>query len=142
MSTNLNAVPVRRARPGTREVLLAGIGAVSLARRNAGAAVKEAIAIAGRVPAATSIMIEGLGETGNDYRNAIIARAGTWRGRIARTVGSLAADAQARLQPLLGRFDGVAARFGIARTKPAPRRGRKAAKAKPAATRRKVRKAA
>lgn len=139
MSTKIEATPVNRERPGAREVLLAGIGAVSLARRNAGAVVKEAIAIAGRVPAATSVMIEGIGETGSEYRDAIKARADRLRARITSTAGELATQAQSRLQPLLGRFDGVAARLGIVKATPKARRGRKASK--PVA-RRKTRKAA
>lgn len=139
MSTKIEATPVNRQRPGAREFMLAGIGAVSLARRNAGAAVQEAIAIAGRVPAATSIMIEGLGETGSEYRRAIGARADALRTRILTTAGEVAAQAQSRVQPLLGRFEGVAARLGIVKTKPKARRGRKASK--PVA-RRKARKAA
>ncbi|MBS0193198.1 MAG: hypothetical protein JSR34_03060 [Proteobacteria bacterium] len=144
MSTQIQATPVNRERSGAREVLLAGIGAVSLIRKNATGAVKEAVAIVGRVPAATSIVIEGLGETGSRYRDELIARATGMRQRATTTAGNLAADIQSRLEPMLGRFNDVTVGLGITVLKPKAKRqpAHRARKAVKTVAKRKTRKAA
>lgn len=144
MSTEIKANPVNRGRPSAHEVLLAGIGAMSLIRKNAGAAVTEAFAIAGRVPDAASIAIEGIGESGGRYRDELIARANGLGKRATEVAGNLVSDVESRLQPLLRKFDDVKIGLGVTVLKPkakpaAARRGRKATKA---VVKRKGRKAA
>ena len=144
MSTEIKPTSTHRERPGAHEVLLAGIGAMSLLGRNAGGALTEAIAIAGRVPDAAGIMIEGLGETGGRYRDELIARANGLGQRATRAANGLVAEFGSRLQPLLRKLDDVKVGFGITVIKPgakaaSAKRGRKASKA---VAKRKSRKAA
>jgi hypothetical protein len=150
MSTQVKATPMNRDRRPARNVLLAGIGAVSLLRKNAGKSWTEVTAIAGRLPEASSILLEGIGERGTSMIEEIGVRGNAFRwefARLARVVRKEAssattkvvADVETRLQPLLRKLDLV---------KPQPKRGKavKGAKkvAKPVAKRaaRKPRKAA
>jgi hypothetical protein len=109
MSKQIKARPMNRStdvRTGARQVLLAGIGAASLLRKNAGKSWAEATAIAGRMPEATSILIEGLGERSQAFRDELIERA-----RAAKT--NLVADMESRLQPLLRKFGETTVSLGI-----------------------------
>lgn len=110
MNTNIRSATTR---PGAREVLLAGIGAASLLRKNTGAALKEAVAIAGRAPKAAGIAIEGIGEQGRFYRERATARATALGQRAVAVAGELSSTVRTRLQPALGTFDGLMARFGV-----------------------------
>lgn len=102
----------RAARPTGRELVLAGIGAVSLARKQARAAVQAAgDRVAGLRSAATA--------EGDRVRARVEARVATARKAIAPVLEQvqqratrLAADAPAQLQPLL-------TRIGLAQAKPA-----------------------
>jgi len=119
MSTTLKPTPINRERPRAHEVLLAGIGAASLIRRNAGAVVEDAFAIAGRVQEKASLLIYEFGGNGFD---GLVARANGLGKRASATAGSLAADVESRLQPLLRRLDDVRIGLGITVIKPKPRR--------------------
>ena len=144
MSKQVKATPMNRERPSAHEVLLAGLGAVSLIRKNAGDALDEAAAIAGRMPDATSILIEGLGETGGRYRDELITRANGLGKRVTSVASGLVADAGSRLQPLLRKFDDVTVGLGITVLKPKTRpvSAKRARKASKAVAKRKTRKAA
>jgi len=119
MSANLKPTPANRERPGAHEVLLAGIGAASLIRKNAGAVVEDAFAIAGRVQEKASILIYELGGNGID---GLVARANSLGKRASAATGSIAADLESRLQPLLRRFDDVKIGLGITVIRPKARR--------------------
>ncbi len=142
---NENTAPSVTDLPGARAVLLAGLGAASLIRRNTAAAVQEAVAVAGRVPKATGIMLEGLGEQGRYYRDRTLTGANALGQRVVAIAGELATGAHDRLQPVLRRLDGVTAVLGIrARSTKATRKPVRKAR-KPAVkttARRKTRKAA
>lgn len=144
MNTNIDNAATQTNRPGAREVLLAGIGAVSLIRKNATGAVKEAVAIAGRAPKAASIAIEGIGEQGRYYRGRVTAHANELGQRAIAVAGELSASVQTRLQPVLGTLDGLTARFGVRLVKTTGKRsgGKRARKTTRVATKRKARKAA
>jgi hypothetical protein len=149
MSIEVKAEPMNR-RPA-RDVLLAGLGAVSLLRKNAGSAWTEATAIAGRMPLATSIAIEGMVESlverGNFFR---------WEferlGRVARKETTAAAtrmvaDVESRVQPLLRKLSDTSIGLGIVIGKPkakkaAVKRTRNVAKKAAKRAVRKTRKAA
>ena len=139
MSKQIKAEPMNRksvVRNGARDVLLAGIGAVSLLRKNAGKSWAEATAIAGRMPEATSILIEGLGERSQAFWDELIERA-----KSATT--NLVADMESRLQPLLRKFGKTTVGLGIVVSSQDKRVAAKSAR-KPVKTvaRRKPRKAA
>ena len=132
MSTQVKATPMNRDSRPARNVLLAGIGAVSLLRKNAGKSWTEATAMAGRLPEASSILLEGIGERSTAMIEEIGVRGNAFRwefarlGRVIRREASNAttkvvADVEARLQPLLRKFD-----LG----KPQPKRGKAAKRAK------------
>ena len=158
MSKQIKAQPMNRERRPARDVLLAGIGAASLLRKNAGKSLSEAAAIVGRLPEASSIMLEGIGERGGAMIEEIGVRGNAFRwefARLARVFGREASDAtanaladvQLRLQPLLRKIDDTSILFGIKIGNAKPKRkpaklARKAAK--PAGKRvvRKPRKAA
>ena len=158
MSTQIKATTQNRDsgnRSLARDVLLASIGAASLIRKNAGGALTEAAAIAGRTPKATSILIEGIGERSAAVINELGARGNAFRWefeRLGRVFGkqvstvttSLVADVEARVQPVLKRFDELKVGLGIVVVKPKAKRAapRKAArKAAKTVTKRVVRKA-
>jgi hypothetical protein len=112
MSTQIKAEPMNRERPSAHQVLLAGLGAVSLLRKNAGKTWAETAAIVGRLPEASSIMVEGIGERSAAMIEELGARGNAFRwefARIARVLGKEAstatikvvADVESRLQPLL-----------------------------------------
>ncbi|HEV2607164.1 MAG TPA: hypothetical protein VGT79_04195 [Xanthomonadaceae bacterium] len=139
MSKQIKARPMNRptdVRTGARQVLLAGIGAASLLRKNAGKSWAEATAIAGRMPEATSILIEGLGERSQAFRDELIVRA-----KAATT--NLVADVESRLQPLLRKFGETTVGLGIVVSRQGKRGAAKTAR-KPVKTvaKRKARKAA
>lgn len=139
MSKQIKARPMNRTtdvRTGAREVLLAGIGAASLLRKNAGKSWAEATAIAGRMPEATSILIEGIGERSQAFTDELIERA-----KAATT--NLIADVESRLQPLLRRFGETTVGLGIVVSRQG-KRGAASKARKPVKTvaRRKPRKAA
>jgi len=116
MSKQIKAQPVNRktdVRTGARDVLLAGIGAASLLRKNAGASWAEAKAIAKRIPAASSIMVEGIGESGQAFKAELIDRAEAFGKRAKAATTNLVADVESRLQPLLRKFGETTAGFGI-----------------------------
>ncbi|MBS0457158.1 MAG: hypothetical protein JSS44_07510 [Proteobacteria bacterium] len=144
MSTNIDTAATATIRPGAREVLLAGIGAVSLIRKNATGAVKEAVAIAGRAPKAAGIAIEGIGEQGRFYRERMTARASVLGQRAVTAAGEWSTHMQSRLQPVLGTLDGLTARFGLRLVKTTAKRtgAKRARKTVRVAAKRKARKAA
>ncbi|HTD28143.1 MAG TPA: hypothetical protein VK660_02010 [Xanthomonadaceae bacterium] len=130
MSTQIKAQPMNRDRRPARDVLLAGIGAVSLLRKNAGKSWSEATAIAGRIPEASSVLMEGIGERSNAFRHEFIRLAGEVgrQASVART--NLASDVESRLQPLLRKLGikptkakrKVVAKRGKSARKPAAKR--------------------
>lgn len=113
--------PTRRAtRPTGRELLLAGIGAVSLARKQARASLQAAALRA-------SALRRTATAEGDRVRGLIEARAATARQALAPTIarvqkraGELAVHAPATVRPLLARL-GVAAPAKAARTPKAKR---------------------
>ena len=124
MSKQIKAQPMSRARRPARNVVLAGIGAASLLRKNVGKSLTEAAGIVGRLPEASSIMLEGISERSGAMIEEIGARGNAFRwefARLARLVGREAsaatsnalADVQLRLQPLLRKFDDTSILFGI-----------------------------
>jgi len=135
MSKQIKAQPMNRDRRPARDVLLAGIGAVSLLRKNAGKSWTEATAIAGRMPEATSILIEGIGERstamieeigvrGNMFRWEFKRLAREFRKHTSEATTNLAADVESRLQPLL-------VKLGV-KPAPAKRKATPAKRGKPA----------
>jgi len=139
MSKQIKARPMIRTtdlRTGAREVFLAGIGALSLVRKNAGKSWAEATAIAGRMPEATSILIEGFGERSQAFRDELLERT-----KAAAT--NLVSDVESRLQPLLRKFGETTVSLGIVvsrqRQRDAANKARKPVKT---VARRKPRKAA
>jgi hypothetical protein len=163
MSTEIKAKsgnPESANRGGfARDMLLASVGAASLLRKNAGSALTEAAAIAGRMPQATSILIEGIGERSAAMIDELGARGNAFRwefARLARELGkkaseattSLASDVESRVQPVLRKFAETKIGLGIVVAKPKAKRaaGKKTARkaVKPVAKRtvRKARKAA
>ena len=151
MSKQIKARPMNRTtdvRTGARQVLLAGIGAASLLRKNAGKSWAEATAIAGRMPEATSILIEGLGERSQAFRDELIVRAEKLGKRAKVATTNLVADIESRLQPALRKLADTKIGLGIVISKPKAKRApaKKAARkaTKPVAKRtvRKARKAA
>ena len=143
MSTKTKARPIHREQLGARHLLLAGIGAVSLIRKNAGKTLAEAAAIAGRLPEAGSILIEGIGERSVAYRNELVRLVDQLGGQASVATTNLVSDVGSRIQPLLQKIDGTSMLFGIriakAQRGATAKRTRKPAKA---AAKRKVRKAA
>ena len=142
-------------RPTAQQVLLAGIGAVSLIRKNAGKTLAEAGAIAGRLPETAGSLVQGAGERATTTLKEIGARGNAFRWefeRLAKTFGQGAvtagtqavADAQARIEPLLKKIEGMPIVFGIAITKPrsAAKSARKTARKPTKRSVRKIRKAA
>jgi hypothetical protein len=151
MSKQIKARPMNRTtdvRTGARQVLLAGIGAASLLRKNAGKSWAEATAIASRMPEATSILIEGLGERSQAFREDLIVRAENLGKRAKVATTNLVADVELRVQPVLRKLAETKIGLGIVISKPKAKRapGKKAVHkaAKPVAKRtvRKARKAA
>ncbi len=153
MSIQRNAESMNR-RPA-RDVLLAGLGAVSLLRKNAGSAWTEATAIAGRMPEATSILVEGVVvgvvegvvERGNAFRYEFERLGRVARKETAAAASKMVADVESRLKPLLRRFSDTTIGLGIVVAKPkanqaAAKRTRKAAKPVAKRTLRKPRKVA
>ena len=127
-------------RPAAQQVLLAGIGAVSLIRRNAGKTIAEAATMAGRLPAAANGLVKDAGERATATLKEIGARGNAFRWefeRLAKAFGQEAvaagsnviADVESRIQPLLRKFDGTPLAFGITIAKPrsSARPARKAA---------------
>lgn len=137
--------PTRRsARPTGRELVLAGIGAVSLARKQARAAATvaggRALALRDAAAAEGERVRERIESRLADARKAIVPLVDQLADRATR----LAANAPAGLQPLLDRI-------GLVQPKPvkkkapakrAPRRGTSAAKTPAKATRKTTRRAA
>ena len=111
----------RSARPGGRELVLAGIGAVSLARKQAGKAygalVREGNDFSATVSAAGERVRKQVRQRIGAARAALEPRSRILRVRVTQAVG----DIREAAQPLL-------ARFGIAAPTPAQRK----AKRKPA----------
>ena len=149
MSTQIKAEPMNRERPSAHHVLLAGLGAVSLLRKNAGKTWAETAAIVGRLPEASSIMVEGIGERSAAMIEEIGVRGNAFRwefARLARVFGQEAstatnkvvADVESRLQPLL-------IKVGIGKPQPkraTTKRARKTTKPVAKRTTRKARKVA
>jgi hypothetical protein len=132
MSTHVKATAMNRDSRPARNVMLAGIGAVSLLRKNAGKSWTEATAIAGRLPEASSVLLEGIGERSTAMIEEIGVRGNAFRwefARLARVVRreasnattKVVAEVETRLQPLLRKLD-----LGKAQ----PKRGKVAKRAK------------
>lgn len=166
MSKQIKARPMNRKtdlhssslRSSARDVVLAGIGAASLLRKNAGKSWAEVSGVIERLPEASSILIEGIGERSNAMIEEIGARGNAFRWefeRLARVVGkeasarttNLVANVESRVQPLLRKFSDVSVGFGIVVAKPKSKRTvvkatRKTIKPAAKRTARKARKAA
>jgi hypothetical protein len=159
MSKQIKARPMNRERPSAHEVLLAGIGAVSLIRRNAGRTWTEATAMAGRLPETTSLLIDSAGERTVATIAEIGARGNAFRWefeRLVREFGKQAsvvttnviADVEQRVQPVLKKLADSRIGLGIvvvkpkAKRAPAKKTARKAAKPVAKRTVRKALKAA
>jgi hypothetical protein len=149
MSIEIKAAPMNR-RPA-RDVLLAGLGAVSLLRKNAGSVWTEATAIAARMPEATSILVEGVVEgvvkRGNAFRYEFERVGRQARKETSAAASKMVADVESRLQPLLRKFSDTTIGLGIVVARPkankaAAKRTSKIAKLVAKRTARKPRKAA
>ncbi len=111
MSKQIKARSIRH-RPssiGAREIALAGLGAASLARKQAIKSFAEFSAIAGRLPEASAIFVEGLGERGQALKDTVIAKAASLRQRADNLAGIASAEIGQRIAPLL-------ATLGVKRT--------------------------
>jgi hypothetical protein len=159
MSKQVKARPMNRERPSAHEVLLAGIGAASLIRANAGKTWTEARAVTGRLPQTTSLLIDSVGERTAATIAEIGARGNAFRWefeRLAREFGkqasavttSVIADVEQRVQPVLKKLADSKIGLGIVVVKPKAKRApakktvRKTAKPIARRTVRKARKAA
>ncbi len=119
-------------RSGARDALLAGIGAVSLVRKNAGKSLAEAASVIERLPEASSILIEGIGERTQALKTELLGRVASLdtRARVASNNGI--AEVESRLRRLLRKLGiepvrtthaGKPAKRGKATVKPAAKRG-------------------
>ena len=116
MSKQIKARPIRQndASIGAREIALASLGAASLARKQLVKSLAELSAIADRLPEASTILVEGIGERAQTLRDTVVAKAISLRQR-AGNLGEIASgELEQRIAPLL-------ARLGFTR-KPAPRK--------------------
>ena len=116
MSKQIKARSIRH-RPSSiraREIALAGLGAASLARRQAIKSFAEFSAIAGRLPEASAIFAEGLGERAQALKDTVVAKAASLRQRADNLAGIASAEIGQRIAPLL-------ATLGVKRT-PAKRK--------------------
>jgi hypothetical protein len=158
MSKQSRGKTAKNERPIAREAVLAGIGAVSLIRRNASKTLADANAVAGRLPKAAGELLENAGQRTTATLKEIGARGNAFRWefeRLAKAFGQEAvaagsnviADVRSRIQPLLKKLDGTPLVFGITIAKPQPKRAaakgrRKTAKKIAKRSARKTRKAA
>ncbi len=143
MSKQIKAQPMNRktdVRVGARDMLLAGVGAASLLRKNAGKYWSEATAIARRIPAASSILAEGIGERSQAFRDELIERANALGERANTAAGELVADVESRLRPLLRKFDDTSILLGIKIARKQPMRAAKLTKRRKAVAKPTVRK--
>ncbi len=158
--TDLRSSTLRSStlRSSARDVVLAGIGAASLLRKNAGKSLADVAGVIERLPEASSILIEGIGERSTAMIEELGARGNAFRWEFARLVRvagkeasarttNLVAEVESRVQPLLRKFNDVSVGFGIVVAKPKPKRAatkatRKTVKPAAKRTARKARKAA
>jgi poly(hydroxyalkanoate) granule-associated protein len=134
-------VKTRRTKPataaafGSRELLLAGIGAVSLTRKQGiklyGSLLEEGRSLQGRANAALNKAGKEISSGIDSARDRIEAAVKPIRGRAEKTLASAKSEVETRLQPVLARF-GVATK---AKAKPAKRVVRKPVARKPVAKR-------
>lgn len=124
---------------GARDVLLAGVGAVSLLGKNAGKSLADAAGVIERLPEASSILAEGIGERAQAFKAELIERVALLDARTRTALGDGLAEVEFRLLPLLRQL-----RIKPAQRRPAKsaKRGPKPAKAASKRTSRKPRKAA
>jgi hypothetical protein len=140
MSKQIKAHPIRHNDPsiGAREIALAGLGAASLARKQAVKSFAEFSAFANRLPEASAILVEGLGERTQALKDTVVAKAVSLRKRAGNVAQIASGELEQRIAPLL-------ARLGVknkpAKRKPVASKGRAKAKRKNA-TKRTSRKAA
>ena len=108
MSKQVKARSMNRkteARTGGRDVLLAGIGAASLLRRNAGKAFVDAAAAIGQLPEKSAELVEAFGERANAFKVEFVWRVGPSFGRKVKALASDGvATVESRLRPLLGKL--------------------------------------
>jgi hypothetical protein len=147
MSTELKAEPMNRDRRPARDVLLAGLGAVSLLRKNAGSAWTEATAIAGRMPLATNDLIEEIVDRGMAFGYEFQRLGREASKEVSSAASSAISDVKARLQPLLRGIGDTKIAAGLMVLKPkakkaAAKRPRKTVKSATKRAARKTRKAA
>lgn len=120
MSIELKSEPMNRR--AARDVLLAGLGAVSLLRKNAGSTWTQATAIAGRMPEATSILMEGVAvsvvERGKAFRYEFERLGRLARKETSAAASKMVADVDSRLQPLLRKFSDSTISLGIVVARP------------------------
>ena len=121
MSKQIKARSTHRkaqARTDGRDVLLAGIGAASLLRKNATKAYVDASAAVAQLPEKSAEFIEAFAERANAFKVEFVNRvAPTFGRRIKSMATDGVATVESRLRPLLGKL-GVK----IKRTKVAKRR--------------------
>lgn len=108
MSKQIKAHPIRHleASIGARELALAGLGAASLARKQAIKSFLELSAIAGRLPEASAIFVEGIGERAQALTDAAVAQTLSLRKRTERLVKAASEEVEQRIAPLLEKFTG------------------------------------
>lgn len=134
-------VKTRRTKPataaafGSRELLLAGIGAVSLTRKQGiklyGSLLEEGRSLQGRANDAVQNVGQQISDGFDAARHRVEAAVKPLRGRAEKTLASAKSEVETRLQPVLARF-GVATKT---KAKPAKRAVRKPVARKPVAKR-------
>ena len=116
MSKQIKAHPIRHndSSIGAREIALAGLGAASLASKQAVKSFAELSAIANRLPEASAILVEGFAERVQALKNTVVAEVVSLRKRADNMVQIAKGELEQRTAPLL-------ARLGVKR-KPATRK--------------------
>ena len=120
MSKQIKAHPIRYndSSIGAREIALAGLGAASLASKLAVKSFAELSAIANRLPEASAILVEGIGERAQALKDATLAKAASLRARVEGLADIVSGEIQQRTAPLRARL-GVERKVAV--RKPAPK---------------------
>lgn len=103
MSTQIKAHPIRHTDSsiGAREIALAGLGAASLAGKQAVKSFAELAAIANRLPVASAILIEGLVERTQALKDTSVAKVASLRVRAEGLATIVRGEVEQRIAPLL-----------------------------------------
>jgi hypothetical protein len=127
MSKQIKARSIRHpdSSIGAREIALAGLGAASLARKQAIKSFSELYAIADRLPEASAIFLEGIGERAQALKDAVVTNSSSLRNRVDQLARIASVEVEHRIAPLL-------AAFGVQRkaTRRKPLKARRGVKAK------------